>query len=94
MPIVRIESSLGTGIGLIVAGLAVTLVLAFLLRRRLPPAVVAATLAVSGAAIGWGGLLLLEDRSAVENALVLVLMIVLVPAHVRIVLGPFGPPKT
>ncbi len=48
-------------------------------------------LAASGAALGWGGLLLRRDPGMGEIALVLGAMSLLLPVHVRVVLGPFGP---
>jgi hypothetical protein len=76
----------------IVAGSAGMAVIAgFVLRTRLPAAVVLVLLAASGAGVGWGGMLLQPDPSAVESILAVALMAVLVPAHVRIVVGRFGP---
>jgi fatty acid desaturase len=51
----------------------------------------AVTLAVAGGALGWGGMLLRPDPSVGEFVAAVVLLAVLVPAHVRIVLGRFGP---
>jgi hypothetical protein len=75
----------------IVAGSAlVAVVTGSVLRTRLPAAVVAGILVAAGAGIGWGGVLLQRDPTRLEVALTVVLMAVLVPAHVRIVLGRFG----
>jgi hypothetical protein len=63
----------------------------FLLRTRLPGAVVVVVLAAAGAGLGWGGMLLQPDPSTGEVVLAVAVMAVLVPAHVRIVLGRFGP---
>ncbi len=65
---------------------------AFVLRERAPAPVTAAVLAAAGAGVGWGGMLLRPDPSAGEVLAAVVLLAVLVPAHVRIVLGRFGPP--
>ena len=76
----------------IVAGAAAAALLtAFFLRTRIPAGLVAAVLAVAGAGLGWGGMLLRPDPSVGEFVAAVVLLAVLVPAHVRIVLGPFGP---
>jgi hypothetical protein len=76
----------------VVAGsAAVAVVAGFLLRTRLPAALVVGILVVAGAGVGWGGMLLQQDPSAGEVILAVVGMAVLVPAHVRIVLGRFGP---
>lgn len=80
-----------TGVWIVSASVAIGLVTAFLLRTRLPARVVLALLAAAGAAIAWGGMLLRRDPSTGEVALTLILLAVLVPSHVRTVLGPFGP---
>jgi hypothetical protein len=75
-----------------VAGSAlVALVTAFALRTRLPGAIVAVILTAAGAGIGWGGMVLQEDPTTPELIVGVVLMALLVPLHVRIVLGRFGP---
>ena len=81
------------GIALIVAGSAVGLFTAFVLRTTWPAAVVAAVLVACGLAIGAGALLVMKHVSATNWAVTLVLMAFLVPAHVRVVLGPFGKPS-
>ena len=63
------------------ASSAVAVATAFLLRPRL----------AAGAGIGWGGMLVQADPSAGELVSAVAMLAVLVPAHVRIVLGPFGP---
>lgn len=81
----------GAGIALIAAGAAVALPVALALRTRLPALAVAAVLTLCGLALG-GGALLVQDRVSTTNAVVtLILATLLVPAHVRVVLGPFGP---
>lgn len=48
-------------------------------------------LAGAGAALGAGGMIIRPDPSTGEVVLAVALMTLLVPAHVRFVLGPFGP---
>jgi hypothetical protein len=79
------------GAWIVVASVAVGLVLAFVLRNLLPAMVVALALAVCGAGIAWGGMLLRADPPAGEVVAAVVVLAALVPAHIRIVLGPFGP---
>lgn len=76
---------------MVFAAAAVALLTAFTLRTRLPGPLVTVTLAVAGGALGWGGMLLRPDPSVGEFVAAVVLLAVLVPAHVRIVLGRFGP---
>lgn len=64
---------------------------ALFFRRRLAAPAVLVILALAGAGIGYGGMLLQPDPSAGELAAAVAMLAVLVPAHVRIVLGPFGP---
>lgn len=78
-------------IWIIVAAAAVALLTAFVLRTRIPAPLVTLTLAVAGGALGWGGMLLRPDPSAGEFIAAVALLTVLIPAHVRIVLGRFGP---
>ena len=78
------------GIALIVAGSLVGLAFAFVARRRAPAVLVAAVLALCGLALGAGALLVLHHVSVTNWTVTLVLMAILVPAHVRVVLGPFG----
>ncbi|MGH2693120.1 MAG: hypothetical protein ACRDHM_11580 [Actinomycetota bacterium] len=66
---------------------------ALLLRRRLPAYAVLTILVLAGAGIGWGGMLIQPDPSIGENVAAVAMLAVLVPAHVRIVLGPFGPQR-
>lgn len=71
--------------------IAVGLFTAFWLRTRLPAGIVLALLAAVGAALGWGGMLVRPDPSPGEAVAAIVVLAVLVPVHVRIVLGRFGP---
>ena len=76
----------------IVAGSAVlALLTAFVLRTRLPTGLGVALLGVAGTGVGWGGMLLQTDPSTFEFVLTVAVLAVLFPAHVRIVLGRFGP---
>lgn len=68
----------------------VAVLTAFALRTRLPGPVVFGLLAAAGAALGWGGILLRPDPSAIEHVLIVIAMSLLVPLHVRVVLGPLG----
>jgi hypothetical protein len=72
---------------------AVGVVIAFLLRRRVAAGVVTVMLALAGAGIGWGGMLVQPDPSVGEFVAAVAILALLVPAHVRIVIGPFGPPR-
>lgn len=78
------------GAWLIVAAVVAGLFTAFVLRTRAPAPLVAGILAAVGGAVGWGGLLLQDDPSPLEVWLTIGALVFLVPAHVRIVLGPFG----
>lgn len=82
---------MNAGAWIVVASVVAGLILAFVLRDRLPAAVVAVGLGACGAGIAWGGMLLRPHPPAGEVAAAVVLLAGLVPAHVRIVLGPFGP---
>jgi hypothetical protein len=66
---------------------------ALLLRRRLSSTAVAVLLALTGAGIAWGGMLIQPDPSTGEFVAAVAILAVLLPAHVRIVLGPFGPQR-
>jgi hypothetical protein len=79
------------GAWIVVGSVALGLVVAFVLRNLLPAAVVALALAACGTGIAWGGMLLRPDPPAGEVVAAVILLAALVPAHVRIVLCPFGP---
>jgi hypothetical protein len=80
------------GWAIVAASAAVAVITGFALRTRLPAVAVSVVLAGAGAGLGWGGMLLQVDPSTGEVILTVALMAALVPAHVRIVLGRFGPP--
>lgn len=82
------------GVWVVVLSALVGYLTAFVLRTRMPGWMVAALLAASGAALGWGGMLLRPDPKTGEIVLGAAAMSVLVPVHVRIVLGPFGPRRS
>ena len=69
----------------------VALVTALFLRNRAPGPVVLAILVAAGAGIGWGGMLIQPDPSVGEFVAAVAILAALIPAHVRIVLGPYGP---
>ena len=79
------------GVVLIALSGAFMLVTAFGLRTRAPALVGILLLALAGTGFGWGVMLLLPDPSAGEWVASVALLAVLTPAHVRIVLGRFGP---
>ncbi|MBI4259629.1 MAG: hypothetical protein HY658_03590 [Actinobacteria bacterium] len=78
------------GIGLVAGGAALGIALAFLLRARLPGPAVAVGLGAAGALIGAGGLLLQERAGPADWVVAVAGLAVLVPFHVRVVLGPLG----
>ena len=69
----------------------VATIVALLLREKLASVLVLVALGSAGAGIGWGGMLIQPDPSPGEFVAAVAMLTVLVPAHVRIVLGPFGP---
>lgn len=81
----------GVGIALLATGSAVALVAAFVLRTRAPGPLVLGLLALCGAALGVGASLLQRHVSTTNWVLTVTLLTILIPAHVRVVLGPFGP---
>jgi hypothetical protein len=82
---------LDQGAWLVAISAAVALGTALLLRRKLPSAAVAFLLGLAGAGMAWGAMLIQPDPSIGELVSAVAILAVLVPAHVRIVLGPFGP---
>ena len=76
---------------MLVAGAAVGVVTALVLRTRVPGAVVLVVLVLCGVTLASGGLLVLDHVSTTNIVLTEILLAVLVPAHVRVVLGSFGP---
>lgn len=82
---------MSAGAWIVVASVAVGLLVAFVFRTVLPAAVVVVVLAACGAGIAWGGMLMRTDPPTAQVVAAVVIQAGLVPAHVRIVLGPFGP---
>lgn len=76
---------------LVAVAAAVALITAFALRTRLPVPFTFVILALCGAGVATGGMLLLDDPSAGEFIAAVVTTAILVPFHVRLVLGPLGP---
>jgi hypothetical protein len=81
----------GAGIALIAAGVAGLALTAFVLRRRLPAAVVFALAAAFSVAWGAGALVVQDHTTTADWVVTLVAFGVLGPAHARFLLGPFGP---
>ncbi|HEV3474653.1 MAG TPA: hypothetical protein VG602_04750 [Actinomycetota bacterium] len=79
------------GIPLVVGSGVLGLLTVFVLRRRAAAPVVGALLAMAGVGLGWGAMLLQPDPSPFEVVAAMAILAVLVPMHVRFVLGPFGP---
>ena len=79
------------GTWLVVISACLAVFTAFVLRTRVAAMLGVALLAAAGAGVGWGGMLLQPDPSGFEFVLAIALLALLVPAHVRIVLGRFGP---
>jgi hypothetical protein len=82
--------NVGTGVALIAAGGVGVLVTAFVLRTLLPSVAVAVLLAACSVAVGAGALGVQEHAGTADWVVTLGSLAVLGPAHVRIVLGPFG----
>ena len=82
------------GVALIAGGGAVAVLVTAFLRGRAPGLVVAGILTACGAALGAGALLVQDHVSTTNWAVTEVMIAFLVPAHVRIVLGPLGPPAS
>ncbi len=76
---------------LIAASAAVAVATAFFLRTRAPAWLVLELLSLAGVGIGAGGMLYQPDPSLGEFAAAVVALAILLPAHVRVALGPFGP---
>lgn len=72
------------------AGGVLATVTSFWLRTRMPASLVAGLLMMAGAAIGWGGMVLQPRPSPFQTVLAVAALAVLVPFHIRVVLGPFG----
>lgn len=73
---------------------ALAVLTSFVLRTRIPASAVAVLLVTSGAGIGWGGMSLQPGPPVSQTVFAVVALAVLVPVHVRVVFGPFGPPRS
>jgi hypothetical protein len=82
----------GAGIAFIAAGSVLGILTSFVMWRRLPGPVGVVLLAVSGAAIGAGALLVQEEAGPGDWALTLFVLGVLTPLHGRLVFGRPGRP--
>ncbi len=80
----------GAGVTLIAVGSVLGLLTSFVTWRRLPGLVGVALLAVSGAAIGAGALLVQDRAGPGDWALTLFVLGVLTPLHGRLVFGRPG----
>lgn len=87
------ENGLDQGAWLAAASAAIALVTVLLLHRRLPQGVVLVILALAGAGMGWGGMLIQPDPSVGEFVAAVLILATLIPVHVRLVLGPLGPQR-
>jgi hypothetical protein len=81
----------GAGVALIVGGAAVVAIAAFVLRRRLPSALVFLVASAGSVALGSGALVVQDRTTTTDWVVALVAMALLGPLHVRVLLGPFGP---
>jgi len=81
----------GAGIARIAAGVVGLALTVFLLRRRLPAAVV--FVLAAGFSVSWGaGALVVQDHTTTTDWVVtLAAFALLGPAHARFLVGPFGP---
>lgn len=70
---------------------AVALLVALVLRTRLPAAVTVPLMVVASAALAWGGMLIQDDPSALDVVLAVAAMALMGPLHVRVVIGPYCP---
>ena len=75
---------------LVLGGAAVGLAVALFLRTRMPRAAVVGLVAMAGAALGAGGLLIEGDPAPLDWALTPSLLALSLPVHARIALGPLG----
>ena len=79
------------GVVLIVVGAIGVAATAFLLRRRLPAVVVFVLVAGFSVAVAAGALVVQDHVTTTDWVVALVAVALLGPAHVRFLLGPFGP---
>jgi hypothetical protein len=79
------------GVVVIVVGAAGVALTSFVLRRRLPSVVVFGLVSVFSVAVGIGALVVQDHVTTADWIVALTALAVLGPAHVRFLLGPFGP---
>jgi hypothetical protein len=82
------------GIAVIVVGGALALLVGGWLRRTFPPAAVDALMALAGALIAVGGLLMLDDVNAASWIAGPVMLAVIAPLNVRALFARGGPFRT
>ena len=78
------------GVALIVAGAGLLVLVGFVLRPRVARPAGMVLAAAAGAALGAGALLVQDHATAADWAVVMGATVLLTPAHVRLVFGPFG----
>lgn len=83
--------NVGAGVGLIAGGALLVLLVVFGLWRRLSSPVALPALAVLGALVGVGALLVQARASVAEWALTMFTLSVLTPVQARLVFGRPGP---
>jgi hypothetical protein len=83
----------GLGVALIVSSCVVLLIVSFALRPRAPVVLSLGLASLAGASLAGGALLVQPHASAADWAIAVPAMAALAPAHIRILLGPFGPLK-
>ena len=82
------------GIAIILAGSGLALVIGGPLRSSLPRPAVAALMALAGALIGVGGLLMLDDVGTASWFVGPAILAVVAPLHVRALFAREGPFRT
>jgi hypothetical protein len=88
-----VVNTVAGSVALVACGVAI-LVTASFLRRRLPPRVVDGLLALEGAGLAVGGLLLVDDVGAASWIVGPAALALVTPVHVRALFGGEGPFRT
>ncbi len=81
----------GAGIALIVVGTVFACLVMFRFWHRVPSPIAVGLLALAGAVVGCGALLVQDDVGAASWVVTLVAFVVLTPVHARLVFGHAGP---
>ena len=81
----------GLGIALLVASTALGLGTSLVVRKRLPARAIDILVALAGAGLGVGALVLQQDVNAAEWIVVPVALAALLPVHVRLLFTGEGP---